>query len=454
MATETLASDPAYDLIILGASGFTGQYVLREALKFLSSPSSPSPLRSLAIAGRHPSKLKSTLQWAASPSQPPSIPILQADTSSPDSLLAIARQARLLVSCVGPFRLHGRPVVSACCEAGTDYLDISGEPEFMERMEAEFHEKAADTGALVVSACGFDSIPAEFGMMFHCRKWEPPSVVSRIEAYLSLESNRRIVGNMGTYESAVLGVANAGKLQEFRRSRPRRPRPKIVGPPPPKGPLIEHKKELGLWAVILPSADATVVRRTLTTINEHPHGLPGMDESPDFAETRKAFWSSIKPTYFGVKLGSKSIFGIFRAIVTGFFLGVFAKFALGRSLLLKFPSFFSAGWFRKKGPSEEEVRNATFKMWFVGQGYSDEKLASQPGKKPDKEIITRVSGPEIGYVTTPIALIQCALIVLGQRGNLLKGGVYTAGAVFGPTDLQKRLEENGISFDFISTRNR
>lgn len=227
MATEAPNCDPTYDLIILGASGFTGQYVLREALKFLSTPSSPSPLRSLAIAGRNPSKLKSTLHWAAAPSQPPSIPILQANTSSPDSLLALARQARLLISCVGPYRLHGRPVASACCEAGTDYLDISGEPEFIERTEVEFHEKAADTGALIVSACGFDSIPAEFGMMFHCRKWDPPSVVNNIEAYLSLESDKKIVGNIGTYESAVLGVANAGKLQEFRKSRPRRPRPKV-----------------------------------------------------------------------------------------------------------------------------------------------------------------------------------------------------------------------------------
>lgn len=229
--------------------------------------------------------------------------------------------------------------------------------------------------------------------------------------------------------------------------------PQIVGPPPPKGPLIEHKKDFGLWAIKLPSADATVVRRTLITLTDHPLGLAGVAESPEFAETRKAFWPSIKPAYFGVKLGSKSIFGLFGAIITGFFIGVFGKFAFGRSLLLKFPSLFSAGWFRKKGPTEEEVRSATFNMWFVGHGYSDEKLASQPGKKPDKEIITRVSGPEIGYVTTPITLIQCALIVLGQRGNLPKGGVYTAGAVFGPTDLQKRLEENGIAFDFISTRN-
>ena len=97
----------------------------------------------------------------------------------------------------------------------------------MERMEAAYHEKASEKGSLVVSACGFDSVPAELGLMFNSRQWVSPAAPNRVEAYVSLESEKRVVGNMGTYESAVLGVANAGKLQEFRRSRPRRARPVV-----------------------------------------------------------------------------------------------------------------------------------------------------------------------------------------------------------------------------------
>jgi len=67
-------------------------------------------------------------------------------------------------------------------------------------------------------------------------------------------------------------------------------------------------------------------------------------------------------------------------------------------------------------------------------------------------VITKVSGPEVGYITTPIVLVQCALVLLSQRGNLPKGGVYTPGVVFGPTDLQRRLQENGMSFDVQVTR--
>lgn len=340
--------------------------------------------------------------------------------------------------------------MAACVENGADYLDICGEPDFMERMEANYYDQAVKNASLVVSACGFDSVPAEFGLMFNSRQWVSPAVPNRVEAYVSLESDKKMVGNFGTYESAILGIANAGKLQELRRSRPRRARPTIPGFAPAKGSTIEHQKEIGLWAVKLPSADATVVRRTLTTLTDNPHGLPGVNESAEQAERRENFWSTIKPAHFGVKLGSKSFLGVLRFIGVGVLMGLLGSFDFGRSLLLKFPSFFSLGWFRKKGPTAEEVAAASFKMWFVGQGFSDSSLASKGKAKPDMQIITRLTGPEIGYLTTPIILIQCALILLKQRDDLPKGGVFPPGIVFGPTDLQERLQENGISFDVIS----
>ncbi|KAH0698316.1 hypothetical protein KY285_015669 [Solanum tuberosum] len=447
--SQSLNPNPTYDVIILGASGFTGKYVIREALKFLNVPS--SPLKNLAIAGRNTSKLSQALQWASRPNPPPEIPILTANTTDPSSLRDLASQTKIILNCVGPFRLYGEPVVEACADSGCDYLDISGEPEFMERMEVKYHDKAVENGSLVVSACGFDSIPAELGLMFNSRQWLPPAVPNSVEAYLSLESDKRIVGNLGTYESAVLGVANVDKLQELRRSRPKRPRPVIPGPPP-KGPLMNHLKEVGVWAVKLPSADAIVVRRTLSCFAENPHGLPGVNESAEQVERREAFWSSIKPAHFGVKIASKSLLGVVRFIIVGLFIGLFGKTSLGRWLLLKFPSLFSLGWFRKKGPTEDEVASATFKMWFVGHGFSDGSLASQGNRKPDTEIITRVMGPEVGYLTTPIILVQCALILLKERNNLPKGGVFPPGIVFGPTDLQNRLQHNGISFDVISKK--
>lgn len=224
---------------------------------------------------------------------------------------------------------------------------------------------------------------------------------------------------------------------------------KIPGPPPPKE-TIEHQKKIGLWAVKLPSADSIVVRRTLAILTENPHGLPGINESAEVVRKREAFWSNMKPAHFGVKIGSKSLLSIFGFVTFGLCLGVLGSFSFGRWLLLKFPSVFSLGGFRKEGPSEDEVESASFKMWFVGHGFSNASLAAQGNAKPDMEIITRVMGPEIGYITTPIILVQCALVLLSQRENLPKGGAYPPGIVFGPTDLQERLQQNGMSFDFIS----
>ncbi|KAM7268112.1 hypothetical protein ACFE04_010278 [Oxalis oulophora] len=220
-----------YDMIILGASGFTGKYVVKEALKFVNNNNNNTCFSSFAIAGRNVTKLTETLKWASYPNPIPipntTIPILIADTTNPSSLRRLCSQTKLILNCVGPFRLYGDPVVAACVQTGCDYLDICGEPEFMERMEAKYHEKAMDSGSLIISACGFDSIPAELGVMFNTKQWEAPAVPNRVEAYLCLESDKRIVGNFGTYQSAVLGVASAHELQELRRSRPKRPRPVV-----------------------------------------------------------------------------------------------------------------------------------------------------------------------------------------------------------------------------------
>ncbi|KAG5624188.1 hypothetical protein H5410_009406 [Solanum commersonii] len=215
---------------------------------------------------------------------------------------------------------------------------------------------------------------------------------------------------------------------------------------------VNHLKKVGLWAVKLPSAYATVVRRTLSCLAKDSRGLPGVNESTEQIEQREAFWSTIKLARFGMNITSNSLLGVVRFITVGKFIALFGKTGIGRWLLLNFPSVFSLGFFRKKGPTKDEVASATFKMWFVGQGFSDGSLASQGNRKPDMEIITRVMGPEIGYLTTPIILVQCALILLKERDNLPKGGVFPPGIVFGPTDLQDRLQQNGISFDVISKK--
>ncbi|KAF9626765.1 hypothetical protein IFM89_039311 [Coptis chinensis] len=97
-------------------------------------------------------------------------------------------------------------------ETGGDYLDVWGEPEFMEKREVRYHKKAVAKGSLVASACGFESIQAELGLMFQCKQWVHPLVSYKVEAYLSLEPEKRIVGNFGRCGFVVLGCCQDGEV--------------------------------------------------------------------------------------------------------------------------------------------------------------------------------------------------------------------------------------------------
>uniref|UniRef100_A0A7I4EBM4 Saccharopine dehydrogenase-like C-terminal domain-containing protein n=1 Tax=Physcomitrium patens TaxID=3218 RepID=A0A7I4EBM4_PHYPA len=304
--------------------------------------------------------------------------------------------------------------------------------------------------SLVVSACGYDSIPAEFGVIHNTQQWEPPSVPITVDSYLVLESTgKRIKGNIGTWETLVLGVANQADLQTLRKSRPRRQRPQIPRSSSKKPGLIHWEGNAGGWAVRLPSADATVVRRTHATMVENPNGL--FNASGEFLSSNGQPWTSIKPVHYGCYVIQKSVIGIIGMFVIGLLLVFFTRFKFGEKLLIQHPELFSLGIFQKEGPSEEEIDSASFKMYFVGRGCSNSTQHTL-SVKFDQEIVTRVSGPEIGYITTPITLIQAALIVLDERHNLPKGGVLTPGSVFGGTDYLQRLQKNGISFDVISSK--
>ncbi|KAL2653397.1 hypothetical protein R1flu_021525 [Riccia fluitans] len=449
-----MAEELMVDVMIFGATGYTGKYVIRELLKFADSSPSGGPRR-VGIAGRNKAKLSSSLKWALEGKTPGTpVSIFEANVDDLSSIASMCKKTRLLLNCVGPFRKYGEPVVAACVEAGVDYLDITGEPEFMERMEAKYDEEARKKGSLVVSACGYDSIPAEFGAIFNSRQFQPPALPQSCDSYLVLGTRAgRMHGNIGTWESAVLGVAHEKELQSLRKSRPRRLRPEIPGAVEKKTGLCHYEENSGTWAAKLPSADAILVRRTIATKMQHPEGLPTSEEeeNPEFLSTKKQKWDEIKPVHFGVYFATKQFSGMIGYFLLGIVLFIMAQFKFGRFLLLKYPEIFSFGVFLKQGPTEEEVKNSYFQQWFVGKGFSDSSKPITKTTKPDMKVVTRMSGPEIGYITTPICLVQCALLVLDQRSKLPKGGVLTPGPAFAATDLIERLDQNGLKFDVVST---
>lgn len=152
-----MAEQRELDIVIFGATGFTGRLVT----EYLVAKNGHG-LR-WAMAGRSADKLTAVRDEVGAPD---STPLVVADSSDPASLRALVERTRCVISTVGPYQLYGSDLVAACAQAGTDYVDLCGEPLWMRDMIAEHQATAAASGARIVFSCGFDSIPFDLGVLF------------------------------------------------------------------------------------------------------------------------------------------------------------------------------------------------------------------------------------------------------------------------------------------------
>jgi short subunit dehydrogenase-like uncharacterized protein len=141
-----------YDIVLYGATGFVGKLTA----EYLARAGGGARI---ALAGRSTDRLLAIRETLGESAQ--SWPVLVADASSPSTLDAMAAQTRVVVTTVGPYSRYGLPLVAACAAAGTDYADLTGEPPFVRNSIDLYHKQALDTGARIVHACGFDSIPSD-----------------------------------------------------------------------------------------------------------------------------------------------------------------------------------------------------------------------------------------------------------------------------------------------------
>jgi len=151
-------SKSQFDVIIYGASGFTGRLVA----EYLNAKYSPAELN-WAMAGRSLDKLSAVRNEMGISAD---IPLIQADAGDAKSLADMAAQAKAIITTVGPYQSYGEPLVKACVEAGTDYVDLSGEPLWMKDMIERYDDTANASGARIVHSCGFDSVPFDLGVYF------------------------------------------------------------------------------------------------------------------------------------------------------------------------------------------------------------------------------------------------------------------------------------------------
>src|SRR5882757_6330149 len=146
------AAQRELDIVLYGATGFVGKLTASYLAK------SGGTAR-IGLAGRSAERLLAVRESLGDAAK--DWPLITADASSPSSLNDMAARARVVVTTVGPYTKYGLPLVAACAAAGTDYADLTGETMFVRESIDTYHKQAVDTGARIVHACGFDSIPSD-----------------------------------------------------------------------------------------------------------------------------------------------------------------------------------------------------------------------------------------------------------------------------------------------------
>ncbi|TWW67319.1 Saccharopine dehydrogenase-like oxidoreductase [Takifugu flavidus] len=400
MARFEATSSRPYHLVIFGASGFTGQFVVEEVARTVSE--GPQGTLKWAVAGRSKQKLEKVVEQAAcvlgKPELSSEVDIIVADVAEPDSLASLCKQAVIILNCVGPYRFFGEPVVKACVENGTHHVDISGEPQFLEGMQLNYNSQAAENGVYIIGSCGFDSIPADMGVLYTRDQFK--GILTTVESFLTIKSgpNGGCVHD-GTWQSAVYGFADSQSLQSLRRKFNHNPLPIF-------GTKLKRSNEIREYTVPFIGSDPSVVKRTQRYLMEEYQATP---------------------VQYGAYAGIGGIGSIIKLMFAGMMFWLLVKFHFGRNLLIKREERGRERRGRGEETRGEETRgDQTMTQW------GDRGLS------------------ECGYVATPITMVQAALTLLSEPSALPnKGGVYTPGAAFAKTTLIDRLKKHGIQFSVI-----
>lgn len=389
-----MAEQRQYDIVLLGATGFTGALTAR----YLAEHAPPSTR--WALAGRSAEKL-ALLRERLAETNPAcaDLDLLEADISDPASLRELARSTRVAASTVGPYVRYGEPLVAACAQSATDYLDLTGEPEFVDRMYVRHHAEAVRSGARLVHACGFDSVPHDLGALFTVKQM-PADVPLRMRGLVRASGS----ASGGTVHSAVNAFSrvrqSARAGAERRRLEPRSEGRRVSSLPPVAG----YERELESWTLPMPTIDPQIVKRSARALERY---------GPDFAY---GHFLAVKrlPTALALAGGVAGAFAL-------------AQVGPTRSLLL---GRIAAG----DGPSPERRAKGWFRVRFVAEGGG-------------RRVVTEVSGGDPGYGETSKMLAESALCLAHDALPAEAGQVTTAQAM--GDRLTTRLQAQGIGFEVL-----
>ncbi|MDR3013893.1 MAG: saccharopine dehydrogenase NADP-binding domain-containing protein [Delftia acidovorans] len=382
-----------FDLVVHGATGFTGRLVVEYLLRRYPAGSG---LR-WAMGGRNADKLAAVRDELGAPAD---TPLVVTDTGNPASLQALMEQTRLVLTTVGPYQLYGNELVAACARAGVDYVDLCGEPAWMRQM-IDAHEAAARaSGARIVFSCGFDSIPFDLGVFMLQREMQARfgHPAQRVRGRVRKMKGTFSGGTAASLKATMAAAAARPEVLELLRN-PFSLTPGFEGPRQPSGSKPMVDEALGLWV-------APFVMAAINTRNVHRSNfLLGHAYGADFV------YDEMLVTGAGEKGEALA-----NAVATDKSLGA------------------DGGPQPGEGPSREERESGFYDVLFIGSDAAGNSL--RVGVKGDRDP---------GYGSTSKMITEAAVCLL-QDATDTPGGIWTTAPAMGDALIARLKANAGLSF--------
>lgn len=391
-----MAKDRQFGVVVYGATGYTGRLVC----EYLNEQYGVNGSVSWAMAGRSLDKLHAVRDEMNISAE---VPLVVADASDAESIRSLVNSTRVVLTTVGPYQLYGSDLVGACAEAGTDYVDLCGEPAWMNEMIEAHSDNAKASGARIVFSCGFDSIPFDLGVHFlqqaaNEQYGDPmPRVKGRVRAMKGVISGGTLASFRATMAAAAKQPELVGVLMNpFALTQG------VNGPEQPSGMKPIFEEELNSWS-------APFVMATINTKNIH----------------RSNF-------LMGHEYGQNFVYDEMLLTGPGEAGETAAKAVAADKSMANDPK--KPG----EGPTKQERDEGFYDVLFVGSNANgDALMASVKGDK------------DPGYGSTSKMIAESAICLL-DNPQLASGGIWTPAAALGAALIDRLQANAGLTFTLES----
>jgi short subunit dehydrogenase-like uncharacterized protein len=379
-------------IVVYGATGFTGRLVA----EYLNNQYGVNGEVVWAMAGRSLSKLEQVRDEMGISAD---VPLVVADSSDLDSIKVMVERTAVVCTTVGPYQLYGNELIEACAAAGTDYVDLCGEPGWMHKMIGAHSAAAEASGARIVFSCGFDSVPFDLGVLFLQQTAEQKlgSTVPRVRGRVRAMKGTFSGGTLASFRETMAAAAKDRDLVNVLRD-PFSLTGDFSGPKQPSGNKPEFDEVLQTWI-------APFVMASINTKNIHRSNM-----------------------LLGHQYGTDFVYD--EMMVTG-------PGEKGEAIANHIANDNSMAEDQTKpgeGPSKEERETGLYDVLFVGEASDGQlvKVSVQGDRDP-------------GYGSTSKMIAESAVCLL-KNPDAASGGIWTPAPAMGPLLIDRVTQNAGLTF--------